>query len=343
MLELLEEFSLYQWVSNARNWVIYFLRNWIYLLLAIISGTVIGYIYIKDTKPVYTASLTFVLATESKSAGISGLASQFGLEVGGMGNESIFAGDNILELFKSRKLITKMLLHEVKGKNINLLNLIGEEQNMFKKGFPKFPDDTAKFTPVQNKLFRKIVNSTTASINVSKKDKKLSFYIVDATSASEGVAYYMVENIVEVTSRYFIDTKLKVARQNLELLTKEADSLKNLLGTTIEATAYVSDRTYNMNPSIVIQRSGIQLNQARMAALSVAYSEVMRNLEIAKISVQKETPLFEVIDEPQTPLAIIVPDNRKSIIRDAGISVFFMLVLLVMSRWYRLSNKKMSK
>jgi uncharacterized protein involved in exopolysaccharide biosynthesis len=44
------------------------------------------------------------------------------------------------------------------------------------------------------------------------------------------------------------------------------------------------------------------MNQARLTALGAAYTEVMRQLEVAKINIQKETPLYQVIDEPVRPL-----------------------------------------
>jgi len=57
------------------------------------------------TPPTYTATLTFALEEgESGGGSLSGLASQFGYNIGGSGGGA-FTGYNLLELMKSRRLI----------------------------------------------------------------------------------------------------------------------------------------------------------------------------------------------------------------------------------------------
>ena len=56
-----------------------------------------------------------------------------------------------------------------------------------------------------------------------------------------------------------------------------------------------------------MQRSGAQQSQARAAALGQAYGQVLQSLEIAKITLQKETPLYQIIDEPTLPLNMEKP------------------------------------
>jgi capsule polysaccharide export protein KpsE/RkpR len=117
------------------------------------------------------------------------------------------------------------------------------------------------------------------------------------------------------TSRYFIQTKTDVAATSVILLKREADSLSLALRNAYNSTAEMIDRTYNLNPSVSIQRSGTQFNQAKATAISAAYVEVMRNLEIAKINLQKETPLFRIIDEPELPLPAYTPSTISPIVK----------------------------
>jgi uncharacterized protein involved in exopolysaccharide biosynthesis len=63
-----------------------------------------------------------------------------------------------------------------------------------------------------------------------------------------------------------------------------------------------------------VQRSGAQQSQARAAALGQAYGQVLQNLELAKITLLKETPLYQVIDEPTLPLEADKPGRLTSII-----------------------------
>ncbi len=134
--------------------------------------------------------------------------------------------------------------------------------------------------------------------------------------------------MLDQTSRFFIETKTGTAKKGLKLLQKEADSLATVLSGTFHSTASMADRTYNINPSLTAQRSGTQLNQAKVIAIGAAYTEVMRGLEAAKINVLKETPLFSVIDEPDLPLAPETINLRKRSIMMGILGFIFTVIVL---------------
>ena len=72
-----------------------------FLVFICVANIGLGY----TTPPTYTATLTFALEEgESGDGSLSGLASQFGYNIGGSGGGA-FSGDNLLELMKSRRLI----------------------------------------------------------------------------------------------------------------------------------------------------------------------------------------------------------------------------------------------
>jgi len=332
-----EGVTIRDWLGKVGKYAILLFRRWYLLLLGAALGAAVGYFTIKQATPAYSASLTFVLSTESKSGngGLTSLASQFGLDVGSGASEGIFSGDNIIELFKSRKLITRTLLHRMDGSERCLAEYLAWKRGRpAPVGLSPFPVDPDSLSKAQDNFIRGYIGQLSASFSVFKKDKKLSFYVANASSESDTVPYFIVRYIVDETSRYFIETKTKVARRNLELLQKEADSLNSILGSTFSQTASESDRTYNMNPSLVIQRSGIQHNQARLAAMTAAYTEVMRNLEVAKIGVLRETPLFEIIDLPVFPLSVSGSTSYKPVLFDGIIGFVLMLgLLLLIGTW----------
>ncbi|MDP9047559.1 MAG: hypothetical protein M3N14_05435, partial [Bacteroidota bacterium] len=207
------------------------------------------------------------------------------------------------ELFKSKKMITQALLSEIDtATHQSLLNYIAIHQYPSYRGILPFPLRQANFSPAQNSLLQNIIKSVGNSFIAFKKDKKLVFYYISASSDDEKTAYYIARCMLDQTSGFFIQTKTSAATRGLKLLTKEADSISRVLGGTFHSTASMSDRTFNVNPSLTVQRSGAQLNQAKALALGTAYTEVMRNIEVARINVQKETPLFSIIDEDQRPL-----------------------------------------
>ena len=97
--------NLIRYISNLlKIW-------WLFLIIGILAG-IAGIFYASAQKPIYKSSLTFALDDEGGSGGSIGnflnLASQFGLNIGG--GKDIFAGDNILEIMKSRRMLERVLL-----------------------------------------------------------------------------------------------------------------------------------------------------------------------------------------------------------------------------------------
>ena len=107
------EISLRELIQKIKNWFTFIRSKWVYLLIAIVLGAGLGFLYAKLKKPVYTATATFVLEDGGGGGGLgqyAGIASMVGLDLGGGGGSGIFSGDNILELYKSRTMITNPLV-----------------------------------------------------------------------------------------------------------------------------------------------------------------------------------------------------------------------------------------
>jgi hypothetical protein len=314
-----DDMSLKEIFNWVKKWFFYVKKKWLWVVVFGLIGGTLGYMYARRAKPKYSATLTFVLSTEKSGGSLSGLASQFGLDMGGGSSSDVFSGDNIIGLMKSRNMITKTLLKPLPIKEGNLANLISKHLEMDKgwllkprtqKEFP-FPSDENALTPLQDSLLRELHSVvSTLLVNVSRPDKKQSFYQVTSTAYNEQVAFYLTKYLVETTANFYISTKTSIARLNLNMLQHEADSLRSLLGGTISSVANTMDMTFNMNPAFQSNRSSAQEGQVRATALGTAYSEVLKNLELAKISVQKETPLYQIIDQPTLPLEVINLSRR---------------------------------
>src|ERR1044072_8432062 len=119
----------FEWQKQLTHVMRHLLRRWYLLLLGVIVGGLAGYFKVKAKKPVYTASFSFVLSTDQRQGGgIANLAAQLGFDAITSSPDNIFSGDNIIELFKSRKLIGAALLSEVdKNTHQTLLNFIAQK------------------------------------------------------------------------------------------------------------------------------------------------------------------------------------------------------------------------
>lgn len=307
-----EEFTFKDVVKSLRQTWKFLFSKWLIILFAGLLGAGIGLAYAINSTPKYSATLNFVLSANSSSGGsLMGLASQFGVNLNN-DNDNVFSGDNIIVLMKSRRMVQQALFSKLPNSNQTLLNLYIKDNKLneswktdrTKNTYP-YPDDAFKMTMIQDSLFRRIYNDIQDNmLDVSKPDENESIYTVTTTSTNDTFSFYLTKYLVTATSTFYIDTKTSIAKANLAMLQKEADSLRSVLGGAITSVGSQTDLTFNLNPAYQVQRSGAQQSQARAAALGQAYGQVLQNLELAKITLQKETPLYQIIDEPTLPLNI---------------------------------------
>jgi uncharacterized protein involved in exopolysaccharide biosynthesis len=61
-------------------------------------------------------------------------------------------------------------------------------------------------------------------------------------------------------------------------------------------------------------------------------SQLLQNLEMAKISLRKETPLIQIIDPPVLPLKVDRVDTKKMVTIGIIISVILATIMLVLAK-----------
>ena len=121
-----DEISLKELIIKIKDWYIFLLSKWKIILIAGFIGALIGLTIALFEKPTYKAILTFAMEDDKASgtaggglSGALGLASSFGIDLGG-GGGGAFAASNLAELMKSRLMVEKVLLKpiEINGKTI---------------------------------------------------------------------------------------------------------------------------------------------------------------------------------------------------------------------------------
>lgn len=321
--------------------------KWLVILIAGIIGGALGLIYALNAKPKYSATLNFVLSSNSSSGGgLMGLATQFGINLGGDNNDA-FSEENIVTLMQSRRMVQEALFKKPGSINKSLINIFIEDNKLnegwqqkerLRNAYP-FPDSASKMSLVQDSLSRLIYDAVTTNLlNVTKPFKDQSIYAVTATSKNPVFSYYLTKYLVNTTSAFYIATKTSTATKNLNMLQHETDSLRNILGGVITLSGSQTDYTFNLNPAYQVQRSGAQESQARAAALGQAYGQALQSLEIAKITLQKEMPLYQIIDEPTLPLTAEKPGKLLSLIAGGLLGGFLICCMLIGRRVYKSLN-----
>lgn len=326
----------------------YLRSKWKLFVLVGLTGGILGFVYAKLKKPIYTAVLTFALEEKNNAmSGYASIASQFGLDLGGglNGNGGAFVGENLLELLKSRFLVEKTLLSEVtiNGKKDLLINSY-IQFNEINKLWEKNPDITpitytinqprTQFSIQQDSLLYRIFdNIVKTDLVVRKVDKKLNIVVVEYQSIDELFAKYFTSELVKNVSEFYVETKTKKTRANVALLQGRVDSVKTALDNSMLGAAVDQDR--NQNPSKAQSKIPLLKQQMDIQILSTMYGELLKNLELSKFTLMREEPLVQVIDKPILPLEKKKAGKIKWSIIGMFLSVFFTCTYLLVNRTYK--------
>ncbi|MFH7033753.1 lipopolysaccharide biosynthesis protein [Flavobacterium aquidurense] len=342
-----DEISLKQVIANVKKWLAYLFFKWKIILLAGFIGASLGIIYSVIKKPIYRATLSFALEDEKGGAGglgsALGLASSLGLDLGGNAG-GIFAGANLTELFKSRSMVEKTLLTPVfvKGKVISLAEMY-IQNNEWRKNWNDRPEfKNIQFLPnTQRQDFTRVHDSILGSIYaklfkngliVGQKDKKISILTIEVASTNELFAKYFCEALAKEVGRFYVDTKSKKARINMNILERQVDSIRRELNGAITGVAVANDNTFNLNPALNVRKAPSAKRQVDVQANTAILTELVKQTELAKVTLRRETPLIQIIDKPILPLAKERFGKAKGVILGGFLGGFLIVLILIIRK-----------
>jgi hypothetical protein len=341
-----DEMSLKELLEKAKEWYSYLLSQWKIIVLAGVIGAAFGLVYSITKKTVYTATLTFALEDEKSGGGLGGalgLASTFGIDLGG-GGGSIFTGSNLTELFKSRTMMEQTLMTPVsiKGKTISLAEMY-IQNNKWRDSWnenPKFkniqflPNTKRKyFTRIHDSILGVIYqNLSKSSLSVAQKDKKSAIISMDVASTNELFSLYFCEALAKQVGKFYVTTKSKKARMNMEILERQTDSIRAELNNAITGVAVANDNTFMLNPALNVRRTPSARRQVDVQANTAILTELVKQAELAKVTLRKETPLIQVIDRPILPLPKERFGKAKALVLGGFLGGFLIVICLILKR-----------
>jgi hypothetical protein len=344
-----DEISLKELIEKGLEWFAYLLLQWKIIVLAGFIGGALGLTYSITKKPVYTATLSFALEDEKSGGGLGGalgLASSFGFDLGGSGG-SIFTGSNLTELFKSRKMVEQTLLMPVvvDGKSISLAEMYIQNAK-WREGWKKdskfasiqfLPNTNRKyFTRVHDSILGVIYNNlSNGSLSVGQKDKKVSIISIDVSSGNELFAKCFCEALARQVGEFYVATKTKKARANMGILQKQTDSIRRELNSSITGVAVANDNTFNLNPALNVRRAPSARRQVDVQANTAILTELVKQTEMAKVTLRKDTPLIQVIDRPILPLAKERFGKSKGIVMGGFLAGFLVVLGLIIRKFFK--------
>lgn len=345
-----DEISLKELIQKIQEWVAYLKTQWKLIIGIAAFGAIIGFVIASFTKPSYTATSTFVLEEDKGGGGLGGalgLASSFGFDLGGGGAGGLFTSSNIIELMKSRLVVEKTLLNPVQigGQELSLADYYIQINDLKKDwskktalaniSFPALADRT-KFSLEQDSILQTIsAGLTKNNLVIAQKDKKVSIISLTVKTENELFSKLFCEQLLKETSDFYIETKSKKSRLNVDILQHQADSIRAELNSAITGVAAATDNVYNLNPAFNVKSTPSKRKQVDVQANTAILTQLVAQLELSKVSLRKETPLVQVIDRPILPLEKEKLGRIKSFVLGGFLAGFLSVLYLVFGRFYK--------
>lgn len=344
-----DEITLKELLLKAKEWYTYLLSQWKMIVLAGSIGALIGLGYSFTKKPIYTATLTYALEDgKAAGGGLGSLASSFGFDIGGAGgNSGAFSGANLMELFKSRAMVEQTLLAPVTQNNkiISLAEMYIQDQKWrgnweekpALKSITFLPNsDRAKFTRVQDSIFGVIYNDLSKNaLTVDQKDKKVAIGTITLKGTNEYFAQQFTLALTKTVTDFYIETKSKRAKENMDILVRQTDSIRGELNGAITGVAVANDNTFGLNPALNVKRVPSARRQVDVQANTAILTEIVKQAELAKVTLRKETPLIQVIDQPILPLPKEKLGKAKGILLGGILAGFLTILGLIIMRIFK--------
>ena len=294
-------------------------KRWIFL--SVIVGMLLGLSYVL-LKPVKFIARSSFVVEDSKSIGSSGilgaLSGQFSSEIMSAlgGGSNLLSGENILELSKSRSLLRKTFLTSYNGTNQTLADIYAEKLKLKKKWEKsskvgvhiQFSPADKKFSRIEDSLLNTLIfRVIEKDLSIFKPDRRLSLFELDITMRDEILASEFCQRLLSTISEFYINTKTKRLRGNISRLQFLADSLQKRTNGSIKTSALSNLSLIDINPQFIQENIQNTIDSREELLSTTIYTEVIKNLEISKVSLLQETPTIQVIDSPDTPLE----DNKS--------------------------------
>ena len=343
-----ESISLSFLFKEIKLFIFFLLKNKhkIVLFTSCILFFTISYNYL--IKPTYYARTTFVLDNNSENSmgDLSSIASLAGLNASSfIDASSLFQIDNIQELYRSDKMIRKTLMSKIKEtkNNLSLIELLLSEEKLEKK-WKNLGVDINKLNSkkhlsrLEDSLTKDIIKSIKKNyLLVDKPSRKTTILEIGFNHKSEKLAKNFNHNLVKIVNQFYNETKTLRTGSNLKILQRQSDSVKNILDTSIMILAEIDQRIPNPNPLTKVSLVPYQKAMIDVQANSTIYQELLKQLELAKVTHRNKTPLIQIIDEPIYPLENSRWKLLKTLLYGLCFGFGISILLLFIKRTFKIS------
>jgi len=296
-----EEATLKDVIMSIRDYKNELKEKFILISIVLIISIILGLVYSNSQKDKFEAVLSFIVEDQSEGSNlssISGMASQFGFDLGGSSSSSSFNQQNVIELLKSRKIIESTLSKSciINNEEDILLNHYISINNMNEYGKNASFSSKSKDS-ITNVIWKQIIES---KIDITYQNDEANILNLTYYSISSELAKNFTELLMEEMSQMYSQYQTEKTRKSLNNLVSRSDSIFRELKNSERNLARVKDRNLR-----VINASG-RLDEIQylreVQVLNAIYLELIKNTELVKMNLLNETPIIQLIDVPILPL-----------------------------------------
>jgi hypothetical protein len=144
----------------------------------------------------------------------------------------------------------------------------------------------------------------------------------------------LVKRLVVASKDFYVSVKTLVTTANVARLQKKADSLLSLLSNKTYQVASV--QLNDLNPGLRTLQVPTEIATRDKTILATLYTEVVKNLEVAKTTLMMQTPVLEILDVPSLSLF----DNKKGRLFFLVIGAFAFSTLFAVIAFFTFRYKK---
>ena len=322
------------------------------IIKSMIVFFVLGIFIVIFSPKEYKSEITLVVETSASGSGMSGLLQQFGglagINLNNTTNKEALVPDLYPEVIKSTPFLLEILKQKVVESKydstitveqyidrytrpsiassiskytIGLPGIImkwirGKNDHFSNKKYPIIASDSAISLSVDPIIITKeesdIIKVLAECINTDQDFKKSNKFIIRVEMQDPLVVAQVTSSVVKNLTKYIIEYRTKKAKTDLNFVEKSTFQAESKYLEAQQKLAVYKDR----NKNVIL--SSVQVEEEKLQsefdlAFSV-YSALAKQLEQAKIKVQEETPVFNVMDPAQVPLKKSKPKTSMTLI-----------------------------
>lgn len=320
------------------------LKRWfLFCIIGLFFG-IAGFIYAWRQVPKYESNLTFVL-NQGNNARISGalsLAAQFGLNINSQGND-VFSGDNILEIIKSRRMVENVFLTVdtfnatpytlIEFYRQKMLNLDQQKTSANPVHFPVGVTRASMNYAQDSVLYATFTDFKKFSLKADKPDKMLSIFSINIKTSNEKFTKVFTDRLIHAADSFYTEICSKKERETLGILEQRVASMRGGLSSSLSSKAASEDA--NLNPAFAESQVPLQKQQINAQVYGTAYSELFKNLELARFQYLNKIPLIQIIDQANYPMKKVKASKLKTSFIFAFTGIFITFLIFWLIRLYK--------